>query len=322
MRTLIVIIGSVAVLAGAGVLLLSRNPGEPVRADARMPNFDAAFWKTWGDGQAELAAYDLTYPRYGKPRRGVAVTVFVSETFSDSARVKADPGKHPRSDEFSVMKLNLIEDFQTGIYDYNEETSSFLALEKTPGTLTKVSFGSQEWCGHVYAQLKFDQGKLRLTSHSYFDGEADDQRELVAPAGGISEEQLFFWARGMANPILDAGQAVTVPLLPSLQETRHSHKSLAWTSARLSRGSALRDVTVPAGHFQVETWKAEIKDGPTRTFYVEPGGARRLVQWESSTGESARLLGTDRMKYWQMNQPGGEEALKRLGLSLRPPRTP
>ena len=96
-----------------------------VSASASLPSFDRTFWSTWGDGQAELAGYDLTIPRYNQPRRGVAVTIFVTETFSNSARVKADPGKHPASDEFPVMKLNLVKDYQTGIYDYNEMTSSF-----------------------------------------------------------------------------------------------------------------------------------------------------------------------------------------------------
>ena len=30
------------------------------------------FWSHWGDGKAELAAYDLTYPRYGSEREGSA----------------------------------------------------------------------------------------------------------------------------------------------------------------------------------------------------------------------------------------------------------
>ena len=35
------------------------------------------FWEYWGDGHAELASYDLTYPRYGEPRRSTAVTITV-----------------------------------------------------------------------------------------------------------------------------------------------------------------------------------------------------------------------------------------------------
>ena len=80
------------------------------------PPYDQAFWSTWGDGQAELAGYDLTIPRYNQPLRGIAVTIFVTETFSNKLRVKADPSKHPASDQFPVMKLNLVKDYQTGIF--------------------------------------------------------------------------------------------------------------------------------------------------------------------------------------------------------------
>lgn len=305
----------------AAAMVLWRQPPVPPVTTAAEPRFDPAFWRLWGDGQAELAGYELTYPRYGKPRQGVAVAIFVTEPFSYSLRVKADPGRHPDSDVFPVMKLNLVEDFQTGLYDYNEETSSFLALARTPGRLTKVAFSSQEWCGHVYSQLIFQPDRLRLTTHSYFDGEADEQRDLAVPPEGISEEQLFFWARGMARPVVEAGQSVVAPLLPSLQTTRHGHQPLQWTRAKLSRSGAAQQIAVPAGKFAAEVWRAEIEGGSVRTFYVEAGGARRILRWESSTGERAELLGSDRMKYWQMNQPGGEAALKRLGLSLRPPRT-
>src|SRR5947209_15105805 len=176
---------------------------------ASLPSYDRAFWSTWGDGQAELAGYDLTIPRYNQPRRGVAVTIFVTETFSNSARVKADPGKHPASDEFPVMKLNLVKDYQTGIYDYNEMTSSFIALEavngRAAGSPTKISFSRQEWCGNTYHQLLFDEKKIRATRHSYFDGDADGQRLLDYPVGGVAEDILLQWARGMAAPVLIPG---------------------------------------------------------------------------------------------------------------------
>lgn len=108
---------------------------------------DRTFWSDWGDGQAEISAYELTYPRYGALRSGVAVAIFVTEPFSYEARVKADPGKHAPGDVFPVIKLNLVQDFQTGIYDYNEQTSSYLSLRSLnspAATSTKVSFSSQE----------------------------------------------------------------------------------------------------------------------------------------------------------------------------------
>jgi hypothetical protein len=301
-------------------------PAAPPKQTSSAPYMDAQFWKHWGDGQAELASYDLTYPRYGSPRPGLAVTIFVSEPFSLTARVKADEGKHPPSDVFPVMKLNLVEDFQTGIYDYNEQTSSFLALasvaHQPAGWLTKVSFSSQEWCGHSWAQWTRGPQGLRYTGHSYFDGEADRAAEIAYPEGGITEEQLMFWARGMAEPRMKAGEERTVPFRRSLQYERHSHREAQWTTALLRREAAGSKVTVPAGEFAVETWRAAIQDGVTITFLVEQAEPHRIVEWNSTDGERAVLVKSDRMKYWEMNKPGGESGLGRLGLQQRGPRTP
>jgi hypothetical protein len=287
-------------------------------------DYDSAFWKIWGDGQAEMSSYDLTEPHYGKPRRGVALTVFVSETFSNSARVKADPGKHPKSDEFPVMKLNLIKDFQTGIYDYNDMTSAFLALDEVnsrkPGTLTKASFSSQEWCGNVYHQLLFDANVIRSSRHSYFDGEGDQQIALPYPANGISADAVFFWARQMAEPKLAPGETRTVPMLTELQSIRDTHRPAEWTQARLMRMKTVAPIRVPAGNFEVEAWIVE-RPNLKITIYAEKAAPHRIVRWETSRGEKADLLASDRMKYWQMNGPGGESNLKRLKLSPRPPRT-
>ena len=85
------------------LVLLSR----PARSAASRPRAQD-FWKHWGDGQAELNGYRLTQPRYGARRAGSAVLIFVTEDFSDSLRVKADPGKHPATDVYPVMKLNFV----------------------------------------------------------------------------------------------------------------------------------------------------------------------------------------------------------------------
>ena len=307
------------VAAALPLLAPSSNTVAPV------PAFDAAFWKQWGDGQAELSGYDLTFPRYGQLRRGVAVTVFVTETFSNTLRVKADPGKHPPSDEFPVMKLNLIEDYQTGVYDYNDMTSSFVALAavngRPAGSATKISFSSQEWCGHTFQQLLFDGSAIRATSHSYFDGEADRQNQLDLPAEGVGEDELLLWARGMAAPRLAPGQRRQVPFLSSLQWSRQQHTPLSWGRATLTRTAHQQQVSVPPGRFMVEVWTAAVAGGITRTLYVEAAEPHRIIRWESSTGERAELLGSRRMKYWEMNHEGFETALKDLGLSRRPPRT-
>ncbi len=320
---------SPAAAASAAVPAPSAAPAPAAGAATEPPaglDFGDAFWKHWGDGQAELAGYDLTFPRYGEKRAGVAVTIFVTETFSGALRVKADPGRHPASDEAPVMKLNLVHDFPTGIYDYSLMTSAFVALAPAAGLAAgsplKVSFSGQEWCGHAYAQLLFDRGSARLTSHSYFDGEADEERELRVPAGALDADTVLLWARGLAAPSLRAGERRDVPLVGSLLTARLTHRPLEVGRATLARAPSPERVTVPAGAFEAERRTVEIAGGPTWTILVEAAHPRRIVQWETSDGEKAILLASGRMKYWEMKAGGMEKALARLGLKPRPRRTP
>ena len=293
---------------------------------AGAPEFGDAFWKLWGDGQAELAGYDLTFPRYGASREGVAVTIFVTETFSHALRVKADPGRHPRSDELPVLKLNLIRDFPTGIYDYHLMTSGFVALAsrdgRPAGSATKVSFSSQEWCGNVYAQVLFDAGSARLTTHSYFDGEADQERREPVPADAVSEDLLLVWARGLAAPVLAPGESRRVPLVRSLAVSRLAHVPFAVETATLSRSATPERVRVPAGDIDCDVFRAEIPGGRSWTIHVERSAPHRIAQWRTGAGEVARLLASDRIAYWRANDPDGIRLLSRLGLEPRPRRTP
>ena len=96
--------------------------------------FGRDFWKTWGDGQAELCGYDLTIPRYGELRNGTAVAIFVTEDFNHAQRVKTDSPRGKGSGKvFPVMKLHPFQDFPTGIYDYNLMASVFGAREPVDG---------------------------------------------------------------------------------------------------------------------------------------------------------------------------------------------
>lgn len=327
--TLVIALGAWAVLrSGAAAAPKSIASAESSQDSNNSPNplFGAAFWKHWGDGRAELAGYDLTFPRYGETRKGVAVTVFVTETFSNSLRVKSDPGKHPASDEFPVMKLNLIQDFQTGVYDYNLLTSAFVTLSpvngRPAGSPTKVSFSSQEWCGGAYGQVLFDHGSARLTSHSYFDGEADGQRVLTVPPEALAADAVLLWTRGFAAPIVAPGERREVACVGSLQTSRLTHRPVEVGRATLGRDTAATRVTVPAGRFEVERRTVQIAGGPLWTILVERAEPHRIIRWETSEGERAELLGSDRLPYWTLHGKTDEGLLSKLGLTRRPDRTP
>jgi hypothetical protein len=276
------------------------------------------FWAYWGDGQAELNGYRLVQPRYGAKRDGTAVLIFVNEEMSDALRVKADPGKHPAADVMPVLKLNAIRDFQTGIYDYNVMTSVFARI--VPGwPVAKVSFSSQEWCGHVYHQLLVRGGRVLGTFHSYFDGEADGTDDLAVPADGVFEDALPILLRGWLGAYLKPGESRTVPFLPSLLRSRLDHQRLAWRTASIALSAAPGAVRVPAGAFRVVTWTVTPEGGPRLTYLIEAEPPYRLVRWKADDGEEGSLVGSSRLAYWKLNGPGGESYLRRLGLPAPPP---
>lgn len=273
------------------------------------------FWAHWGDGQAEMSAYRLKQPRYGAVRDGRAVLIFVTEDFSDALRVKSETGERPPEDVYPVLKLNHVRDFQTGIYDYNVMTSSFVRV-RHGWPLVKVSFSSQEWCGHVYQQLVPREGRATLTWHSYFEREADGERVLSEPEGGIHGDTIPMRIRAWLGEWLAPGESRSVPWLPTSLDARLRHQPQEWGRARVSRAASSHTVEVPAGRFEVEDWVVAVEGAETTTWWVESGSPWRVVGWSRDDGERGELLGSERIAYWKLNQPGGEERLKGIGLEV------
>jgi len=272
----------------------------------------------WHDGKAELNGYRLAYPRYGELRKGNAVLVYVSETFSEEARVKANPGRHADSDLFDILKLNLVKHFRTGIYDYELMTSVFATFEprygRRAGTPTKLSFSSQEWCGNVFDELLFGPASIRQKRFSYFDGEGDRDLEWKYPEGAVTGDELWILVRSFPRPFLAPGESKKVPYLPVLERVRMLHRPLAWTTAEIKRRADRRPISVPFGRFEAETWTVEVAGGDRYEFDVEAAPPARLLGWRGPDGERAELLGSDRLAYWELHEEGDEKYLRNLGL--------
>ena len=268
------------------------------------------FWSHWGDGRAELNGYRLRQPRYGAERSGTAVLIFVTEDFNDRLRVKAE-GREPGAEVYPVMKLNEVRDFQTGIYDYNVMTSTFARVERG-WPVAKVSFSSQEWCGHVYHQIVPRGERVGGISHSYFEGEADGRETLKLPEGGVFADVLPVLLRGWQGSFLKPGERASVPFLPRLLDARMRHRPLAWGRATISRAASEFEVEVPAGRFTTTRWTVAVDGGETLTYDIEAQTPYRLVRWNSSSGELAELLGSERIAYWkpdwQRRRSGAREA--------------
>jgi hypothetical protein len=306
----------------AGALFVSGAAGAKGASPAPA---DPSFGSWWHDGKAELDGYRYTVTRYGQRRRGQCVAIYVTEPFSRIKRVKVDdPARNPK-DTFDVLKLNLVRDFQTGIYDYDTMTSLF--VRSSDFEPVKVSFASTEWCGNVYEELRLDPDLVSQKLSSYFEGESGTQ-EVPRIRDGILEEELFIRLRGLNGEYLSAGESRTVPLLPSAFRRRLTHQPLRWTEARLERTAAPRTVVVPAGRFLVITYSVKIANGAEGFFFVEAAYPHRIVRWEwkhpqgggrwgADSDDTGELTGSERLSYWKLHGEGDEKYLNRLGLRKR-----
>lgn len=172
------------------------------------------FKKYWYAGKAEITSYTLEQARYGEIREGKAVLIYVTEDFLPKEQVKAD---YQNNDNVPVLKLNATKKFNTGIYPYSIMQSTFYPVSDNKHAI-KVSSSMQEWCGHVYTQIN-NKENYEITSHSYFQGEADQNYTLDKD---ILENEL--WAKIRIDPEnLPIGD---LKVIPSMEYCRLKHKEI------------------------------------------------------------------------------------------------
>lgn len=281
---------------------------------------DPDFGAYWHDGKAELDGYRLIVQRYGHPRRARGVMIYVTEPFSRSKHVKLDDPSTAPGDALDVLKLNLVRDFQTGIYDYHTVVSLFVSSDDF--SPVKVAFSNSEWCGQVYEELNFTGSTVSQKLSSYFEGESTTSR-LGVPPGGVQEDNLFILLRGLRGTYLKPGERRTVPFLASPFYRRLAHRPMDWTTATIERIPRPATVTVPAGSFATDVYRVRPADRREGHFYVERSYPHRMVRWvwkPAAAGnllgatDSGELTGSTRLEYWKTHDPGDESYLKRLGL--------
>ncbi|WP_143744188.1 septum formation inhibitor Maf [Maribacter ulvicola] len=258
----------------------------------------------WYNGNAEITSYHLEQARYGEIRKGNAVMIYVTEPFLPDAQVKAD---NNNKRNIPVLKLNSTKNYITGIYPYSIMTSSFYPVHDNQHAL-KLSFSSQEWCGHVYAQLN-NKDHFEMMSNSYFQSEGDQQYQL--DKAHLENE---IWNKIRVNPSnLPIGE---ISMIPSLEFTRLSHKEFkaykAITSLTEVDGIRTYKINYPQLErtlkinfenrfpYVVESW--------TDTYYDGFGNNKKLL-----TSKATRINRIT-TPYWQKNSNNDLSLRDSLGL--------
>jgi len=187
----------------------------------------------WYAGKAEISAYELQQARYGEYHEGEAVLVFVTEDFLKEKQVK-DEGISRKASE-SVLKLNFIRKFPTGVYDYSMMTSTFSPVKFNGlSEAVKSSTSSQEWCGHSWMQLNLRKDKYQLSSYSYFESEGDLNQSLEL---NTLEDALWTQIRLAPDKIPLGKQAI----IPSAHYLRFAHREVKAYLADVSMQEYLKE---------------------------------------------------------------------------------
>lgn len=241
----------------------------------------------WFSGEAEITSYDLVQSRYGEPRDGTSVLIYVTEDLLPGAQVKAD---EQHEDNIPVLKLNATKNFVTGIYPYSIMQSTFFPLQGNSGAL-KVTASVQEWCGQVYMQLNNRQ-QFEVRSHSYFEGEEDQELDLEKT---YLENEI--WTQLRVDPEhLPVGD---FEMVPSFEHIRIAHIDIKSYNAY---GEFFQDEELGVYKITYPELEREL-----RIFYL-PYSPYTIEKWEESTQSNGKIFLTTANKmetiksaYWNKN---------------------
>jgi hypothetical protein len=272
----------------------SKEQGKPAKP------LSENFKRYWFSGEAEITSYKLNQIRYGEHRKGDAVLIFVTEDFLPKAQVKAD---EQNPENIPVLKLNATKKFNTGIYPYSIMQSTFYPLSNNRHAL-KVSASVQEWCGQVYMQLN-NREKFEVDSHSYFQGEADEEFLLEK---NILENEL--WTKLRIDPkSLETGDFQVIPALAYL---RLKHKEIKAYSAKISQSETKKEIITTVFYPGLER---ELK------IHQENNFPFLINSWTETYPENGKKMTTKAMKketlkiaYWKKNSGKDLYLREELGL--------
>lgn len=260
------------------------------------------FREYWYKGNAEISSYDLQQAQYGKLNKGEAIMIFVTEDFRLDKQVKLESDNKELAT--TVLKLNFIKKFVTGIYDYSMYTSVFTPVQTNtfPSTL-KVTNTNQEWCGQSFLQLNYRQNGYQLLGKSYFEEEVEEESHID---NAVLEDELWAKIRLLSIEELPTGNMFVIPSMTSL---RLRHRKVQAEMAKISLEPYAGDSTFRGQsliHYKI-SYPESKRD---LSIFFEKEFPHQIVGWEETYETKNKLLtskavlkATIQSPYWQKNTP-------------------
>lgn len=281
---------------------ISTNATEFTKADG--------FDDYWYSGTAELTSYELLQSRYGEAHNGKATLIFVTEKFLPDKQVKDETGRYPSS---TILKLNFMKKFLTGIYPYSMMLSTFTPVNAVEGANTlKITASSQEWCGHTFSQYNLRNDKYNVVNYSYFEKEGDTKKSLPK---ALTEDEI--WTRIRLNPeYLPKGD---IKLIQSLfyNRLKHNADDVYDATASLNKdkfnGKPVMNYTIRYKHNER---RLSIFFQENFPFIIEGWEESYFGMSDKSLFTTAKRISTIREKYWSKNNKQDTVLRQALGLPI------
>jgi hypothetical protein len=304
-----IILQSVPILFMALALSMCKEPSPSSNTRTNQLPETADFKSYWYSGKAEISSFKLEQSRYGEPREGSAVLIFVTEDFSRKKQVKLDNPSAAGDDKVTVLKMNFMKNFVTGIYPYSMMLSVFKAITGTeyPHAL-KAAMSSQEWCGQVFSQMNLDKNKYAFQGHSYFEKEGEE--DFTLDVTWLEDE---LWSQIRLDPTgLPTGE---VKIIPGLFFTRLKHSEMKPLPAFISSSESPDGV-----QYSIDF----VEQARKLTITYQRRFPHRILGWEESFVERGQTLTTKAIldksmmiNYWMKNKNEFQYLRDSLGLSRR-----
>ncbi|MEM7575255.1 MAG: hypothetical protein AAF433_20275 [Bacteroidota bacterium] len=267
----------------------------------------------WYQGKAEISTYELEQARYNGLHPGQLTLIFVTEDFLTDRQVKNDYYRNPNTTK--VLKLNQLRRFTTGIYDYSVMSSVFTPVERQefPHSL-KVTTSSQDWCGHSFGQLNFEEGRTYNWQYrSYFESEGDRDEQVEA---NWVEDELLNLVR-MGPEALPTGPQYVLPPMEFIL-LNHLNVEGAQADGILAEysGEPLPDteeLMVYTLDYRDLGRKLEVVFGAAVPHRIELLRIEEQARGRKLT-TTARRKATELLPYWELNQ--AEDRARRASLGL------
>ena len=289
------------------LFLLACNEKNKKLVTNNLPAVHANFNSYWYTGKAEVNNYQLTQARYGELREGEATMIFVTEDFSSSKQVKLDNAANAGNDKLTVLKLNFLKRFNTGIYPYNLMLSNFSAVDMPNHPFSiKSTCSITEWCGQVYAQINFKNNQFKVNTYSYFEAEGDTSF-TIKPS--FTEDEI--WNKIRLNPSsLPIGK---IEILNGLFNHRMLHQPLQIQEASASKDSVTNNPSWLNTTENLHQYKVVFKNNRELIIYFQAIAPFKIMGWQETYEDGFAdnkkmqttkgiLTKTIMIDYWKHNQ--------------------